>query len=261
MKHIFILIPILSFGILQACVGDGNSSSNSDTDTDTNADTNGDSDTGPAGFSPCPTDGSDCKIMPVGDSITYGEGSSDGGAYRTHLFRKCLTDNKKITFVGRAADGPNTIDGVSFPKNHEGYSGISVDEFIAQQVTGALNANIPHIFLVHLGTNDITWKGAEGVSDEMSSLIDILTEKAPDALVAVAQLVPISYNPPELTGYNNDIPGIVANKVSEGKHVIAVDLHSDFPSDGLGGDGVHPNDKGYEFMGNTWYEALQEYLP
>jgi lysophospholipase L1-like esterase len=212
------------------------------------------------GFAPCPTDGADCKIMPIGDSITYGVGSTNGGAYRTHLFSLSLADGKKITFVGRAADGPNTIDNVTFPRNHEGYSGISVDEFIDQKVQGALNANIPHIFLVHLGTNDLTWKGPEGASDELASLIDILTERAPDALVVVAQLIPFSYDSQDLVNYNNDIPGIVSERTAQGKHVIMVDMNDEYPANSLS-DQVHPNDAGYAFMASQWYEAVKSYLP
>ena len=244
---------------------DTGSDTGSDTDTRNDTSQNNDSDTehgtGPSGFSPCPTDGSDCKIMPLGDSITFGVGSSDGGAYRTQLFIRYQADGKKATFVGRAAAGPTSVNNETFPRNHEGYSGISVDEFIDQQLQGAFDANTPHIILIHLGTNDITWKGAEGVSDEMSSLIDSLTQRAPDALVVVAQIVPFSYTDENRINYNNDIPNIVADKVATGKHVIVVDLSTSFPSNGLGSDSVHPNDTGYEFMGNQWYEAIKSYLP
>src|SRR5690606_34658037 len=55
-------------------------------------------------YQPCPETGA-CKILPLGDSITYG--MSDGssmpaykGAYRTELFHLALADGHDITFVG-----------------------------------------------------------------------------------------------------------------------------------------------------------------
>jgi lysophospholipase L1-like esterase len=235
------------------------------TDTGTGDDT--EEDTGPVGFLPCPTDGSECKVMPIGDSITYGIGASDGGSYRTFLFLKSLDDGKKMTFVGRQEDGPDYLDDIKFPQNHEGYSGIFVDQFINQQVQGALDANIPHIFLIMLGTNDVHQptqpSGSDGAQTaaELTELLDIITGRAPDALVVVARIVPISWNPQDLVDYNNNIPGVVEEQANQGRHVIMVDLHTEFPDDGLGGDGVHPNDTGYEFMATKWYEAIKEYLP
>jgi lysophospholipase L1-like esterase len=29
----------------------------------------------------------------------------------------------------------------------------------------------------------------------------------------------------------------------------------------LAGDGVHPNQKGYDWMGDTWYAAISSLLP
>jgi len=38
-------------------------------------------------YQPCPTDGTACKIMPFGDSITDGYNSDTPGGYRVELFR------------------------------------------------------------------------------------------------------------------------------------------------------------------------------
>jgi lysophospholipase L1-like esterase len=29
----------------------------------------------------------------------------------------------------------------------------------------------------------------------------------------------------------------------------------------LSGDGIHPNQKGYDWMGDTWYSSISSYLP
>ena len=46
-----------------------------------------------------------------------------------------------------------------------------------------------------------------------------------------------------------------------GKHIIMVDLFTGFmTSSMLAGDGIHPNQTGYNFMGDGWYGAISSYL-
>src|SRR5512141_709254 len=58
----------------------------------------------PVAYSPCPTDGSPCKIMPFGDSITDGFGVP--GGFRVELFRLAHQAGKNVTFVGTGSNGP-----------------------------------------------------------------------------------------------------------------------------------------------------------
>ena len=53
---------------------------------------------GAATYNPCPAAPAPCVILPFGDSITDGFGTP--GGYRIDLFRRTLTDGKRITFVG-----------------------------------------------------------------------------------------------------------------------------------------------------------------
>jgi lysophospholipase L1-like esterase len=41
-----------------------------------------------------------------------------------------------------------------------------------------------------------------------------------------------------------------------GKSVTLVDMYTDFPADGLSADHVHPNDEGYAFMAQRWFDAI-----
>jgi lysophospholipase L1-like esterase len=44
---------------------------------------------------------------------------------------------------------------------------------------------------------------------------------------------------------------------SMGKHVTMVDLNTGFQtSTMLSSDGIHPNQTGYNWMGDTWYAAI-----
>jgi hypothetical protein len=66
--------------------------------------------------------------MPFGDSIT--QGFNVAGGYRAPLFHLALAANRQVTFVGSASDySVPTVDGVAFPKNHEGHGGWTIEVY------------------------------------------------------------------------------------------------------------------------------------
>ena len=210
---------------------------------------------GTTGFDPCPASGQ-CKIMPLGDSITDGTGYA--GGYRVELFAKAIADKKNITFVGSLSNGPNTVSGVTFPKSHEGHFGWTIGQVDDLIPDPALNV-APHIVLLHLGTNDINQNIASAAPDRLGSLIDQIVADLPDALVVVAKIIPEPSKASAISTYNAAIPGVVQARANAGKHVILVDQFTGFPSSELG-DGVHPNQAGYARMAGVWYEAIKSYL-
>jgi len=232
----------------------------------------------PAAFSPCPSDGTPCRIMPLGDSITFGIGSS-GGGYRVDLFRRALADQRDITFVGVVAgggsntpNGPNTVSGQPFPRSHEGFSGFTISGgaagSLAAQVDNAIDATDPNIVLLMIGTNDVN--GSINLADapnRLGALLDQITNDAPDALLAVAQIIPIANAQANtrVQAYNAAIPALVQSRAAAGKHVVLVDMFTPFNTNpnvaGLMNDALHPNDAGYVLMAQTWYAAIDDLLP
>lgn len=210
----------------------------------------------------CPAT-SPCKILPLGDSITDGIGGS-GGAYRVELFRQAVANNKNITFVGSKANGPTTVDGKTFPRNHEGYSGYSINQIAGVVPNPALNGD-PNIILLMIGTND-SWveennNGPQVMSQRLGALMDKIINAKPNALLAVAVITPRNdYAKQWADSYVAVIPGVVQQRINQGFNVILVDQYKGFPSNGLGTDNLHPNDTGYRFMGQTWYNAIKDYL-
>lgn len=213
------------------------------------------------GFNPCPTNGDPCKILPLGDSITYGMASSDNGGYRVPLFKKVIAANQKITFTGTVMAGPSTVSGVTFPKNNEGHSGWTIDQIAGLVPSPAFNT-IPNIVLLMAGTNDVyASSGQATMQDRLGTLIDKVIKAAPDALLVVATLTPLSNASwtTTLNTYNSKIPAVIQTRASAGKHVVMVDM-SKMPSSQLA-DGVHPNDTGYAYMADVWYAAIKDVLP
>lgn len=227
---------------------------------------NGGAGGGSGAYNPC---SSPCKILPFGDSITHGLQSSDSGGYRSQLFKLIVAANKKVTFLGSQSDGPGTVSGVSFPKNHEGHDGYTVDSGFSKYGTPGISSlipspafnTIPDIVLLMIGTNDITSTNSPGsTSMRLDGLLGKIVAAAPNALIVVAEITPVSYTSADLTNYNSKIPGIVQAHAAQGQHIVLADM-SQMPKSGLASDGVHPNDEGYAYMAKNWFAAIQNLLP
>ena len=234
-------------------------------------------------FDPCPISG-DCKILPLGDSITFGAGADpgDGGGYRDELFTRAVNDGKHITFVGSLKSGPSMLNGRSFPANNEGHIGWTIAQIsgiatTAQMVSvagvsypGALR-DLPHLVLLFIGTNDEGFATSEaGASERLGALIDKIIAAVPDALLVVSSIYPFpgckstNYTPTECAAnvatYDATIPDILQQRAMKGAHLLFVDM-SKMPSNGLSSDGVHPNiGIGYPWIGDNWYEVIKPYL-
>jgi hypothetical protein len=232
---------------------------------------------GGGGFDPCPAS-DPCKVLPLGDSITWG--ISYGGGYRIKLFAHAAKDMKKMTFVGYDVANPPSASVVSalgaamsmWAPNHEGHSGwtIQQDDELVLGTSKANNDSVnysgkkvvadlkPNIVLVHLGTNDFRGDIA-GAPNRLGLLVDHVVADAPDALVVVASVIPYPGGGSAVKTFNDAVPGVVKPRADAGKHVIFVDMFSALTSSDLS-DGVHPNEGGYEKMAVAWYGAIKQYL-
>ncbi len=214
-------------------------------------------------YNPCPTNGDPCKILPLGDSITWG--IQYEGAYRVELFTKAVAAGQKITFTGSLSDGPAMAGGVAFPKSNEGHSGWTIDQD-AGLVPSPAFTTIPNIVLLLIGTNDVyAASGQSAMPTRLGSLMDKIFAAAPDALLVVAKITPLGGNATwnaTIKTYNDAMPALIQTKVAAGKHVIGIDLNTGFVvSSMLSSDNIHPNKTGYDWMGDTWYAAISQYLP
>ncbi|HVY37134.1 MAG TPA: SGNH/GDSL hydrolase family protein, partial [Polyangia bacterium] len=226
---------------------------------------------GAAGFGPCPPAGTACVILPLGDSITYGYGSTTGGGYRVDLFSAAVAAGKSITFVGSQASGPTTVAGKPFPKGNEGHSGYSIDDSsktsgISGAITDdAIRNDRPNIILLMIGTNDMHDALDVGnAPTRLGRLMDEILADAPGALLVVATIIPAngSQNTPTQT-YNAALPALIQARAGKGKHVIGVDMYAAMKSwsTTLYKDSEHPNDAGYSIMANVWFGAIRSFIP
>ena len=224
---------------------------------------------GTGAYHPCPSNGTPCKILPFGDSITRGAKSSDDAGYRSPLYKLILAAKQKATFTGSASNGPSQVSGQPFPRSHEGHAGWTIDpgyNMISSSYSGiskllpspALDAN-PNIILLMIGTNDLFARDTANMATRLEALLDKIVQGAPNALIVLAQLTPLGHSDANLTAYNAKIPGIVQARAAKGQHIIGVDM-SKLPTSQLA-DGTHPTDQGYAYMANIWYPAIKDLLP
>lgn len=215
---------------------------------------------GTSGFSPCKA--SPCVVLPLGDSITHGFNSSDDAGYRSPLFKLAVAANQKVTFIGSLSNGPTTVSGQTFPKNHEGHDGISVTGITGYVPPQKAFTTTPHIVLLHIGTNDMTSNANPSTTaSQLDTLVTNVVKAAPDALIVVAKIVPLGYSNTNYDQYVAKIPDVVKAHTSKGEHVVMVDMSALPASDIRGNGNVHPTDKGYADMADLWYGVIKGYLP
>jgi lysophospholipase L1-like esterase len=218
-------------------------------------------------YRPCPTDGSACKIMPFGDSITDGYGVA--GGYRVELFRLAHQAGKNVTFVGTGSNGPAEVDGVKFPPNHEGHSGYTIDKTpsrsgIAPLVSTVMPQFTPHVVTLMIGTNDAidNYQMADAPT-RLGALIDSIFAQLPNVLLVVAQPIPSQDDAlnQRIQTYDGAIPAVVSVRASAGKHILLVDMYSVIANNAnyktqLLQDTWHPNAAGHALLGARFYEVL-----
>ena len=147
----------------------------------------------------------------------------------------------------------------------------------------------PDIVLLQIGTNDILSNYNDGITDRLENLVNvILQDLDADSTVFVSTIPDIdaytradwlgsyginAWNSTQeekdqlmetVTGcidtYNTSIYNLVLKMQSEGKNVQFADINSvvDYQTDLH--DGVHPNEAGYENMGNYWAGLLNDFF-
>ena len=197
------------------------------------------------------------RIMPLGDSITFGNGSSSYGGYRVTLWKDLQATHLHVTFVGSKDSGPATLPNQA----NEGHPGARIDQ-ISDHVAPWLHQYQPQIILLHIGTNDILQNYSVNTAvARLQYLLMQITTTLPHTIVIVAQIIPLEKfgRNGEVISYNKAIPGIVQHFEQQGKLVEYVDMYDVVPISDIP-DQIHPNNQGYNLMASVWFTALKPIL-
>ncbi|MDC0773783.1 ricin-type beta-trefoil lectin domain protein [Streptomyces sp. HD] len=191
------------------------------------------------------------RVIPLGDSITWGVGSSTGNGYRGPLWNGLAAEGHPLDFVGTLRGGS-----MSDPDN-EGHSGYKIHQ-VAALTDASLTRYRPNVVTLHLGTNDLNESYQVSTATErLKSLVNQITAAAPDATVLVASLVVSTSGSEEQyrAAYNQAVPRIVSDAQAAGKKVAYVDMSSLTTADLA--DALHPNDSGYQKMADAFHRGVQ----
>jgi lysophospholipase L1-like esterase len=190
------------------------------------------------------------KIMPLGDSITWGVGSSTTSSYRLGLWQRLVTGaGLAVDFVGSGQSGalPDT--------DNEGHSGWRIEQLTAS-IDGWLAATTPDVVLLHIGTNDMNQNfDIANAPARLAALVDHIQATAPGVELFVAQIIPARDATVEsrIAAFNAALPAVLQSK---GTHVHVLNMHGVVTTADLA-DGLHPSAAGYDKMGAAWFGALQ----
>ena len=102
---------------------------------------------------------------------------------------------------------------------------------------------------------------AAAAPGKLSSLVDKIVSKCPDAAVMVARIIHSGTDDADRTRRTKDfddaIYGIVQSRAANGNHVYLVDQYTSIVPTDLT-DSLHPNPAGYAKMGDVWNLALKQ---
>ncbi|KAF7337152.1 Lipolytic enzyme [Mycena venus] len=195
------------------------------------------------------TTGLTIRLLPLGDSITFGLESSDGNGYRSTLHNLLQVGNT-VDFIGSLKSGTMADN------DNEGHSGATIAQIQQFSTNPAALPARPNVVLLMAGTNDVFGGSISTAPSRLSTLIDSIFTACPDAALVVATLTPLSAGQSSVDTYNQAVTQLVATRKAAGQHILLASMASVLASDLA--DGVHPNDAGYVKMANAWFPVVQQ---
>lgn len=209
-------------------------------------------------------------VMPMGDSLTNGIGSTDMRGYRYYT-KNILGDS--IDFLGRRNDGP-------FADNQdEGWGGFTIYKTRTETVpTVPQYSGFAQVTLLTIGTNEFAWvddvehddfhaRANQALAD-MEALLNDTFYYAGNRTVLVSNIPAIrdwnhgtGYLYPGVDLFNEGLPGVIARVAANHHDVRFVDTTSGLDLAADFSDGIHPNDSGYAKIGAAWANALNTVVP
>ncbi|MDR2849480.1 MAG: GDSL-type esterase/lipase family protein, partial [Verrucomicrobiota bacterium] len=201
------------------------------------------------------------RIMPLGDSITYGANNDGiGGGYRYPLYVALTNAGYNVDYVGTQTSIPHA--GLGAEINHEGHSGWKIvgggGNNLYDNVLSWFSAIAdPDVILVHIGTND---SGDGDYNTRINDLDNLITRMAvarPYAHIIVTTLLKRAN--PNYTNITNHFNPFVEGKVlaqqALGRRVHFLDMHAYLELSDMY-DNLHPNNAGYGKMAAAWFPAI-----
>jgi lysophospholipase L1-like esterase len=194
------------------------------------------------------------RVMPLGDSITVGYGSSTNAGYRLPLWQ-LVTHQPHYTadFVGSQRDG-------SFAQpRHEGHSGWMIADLRAK-VDGWMAVSRPDVVLLHIGINDLD-RGTDKAHavNRLADLLDRIFTDRPGVTVVLQGLIPTTAGlQDQVREFNRQAQLLEPQERALHRNFRWVDAPALTPAEFK--DTLHPGDKGYVRMAQTFFDGMDQQL-
>jgi hypothetical protein len=215
------------------------------------------------------------RIMPLGNSITFDNNINDVRpvgdkiAYRYRLNNLLINAGYSFDFVGSEYSGFNFFSDAQ----NAGFPGIRDDQMagllntgynpmqMVQEVTGPyLDAFLPDIILLHIGTNSVQESAAD--VDNILDEIDLYkTRTGKDTKVILARIINRQLYNATTTTFNNNVVTMAINRGDPDIYIVDMENGAgiNYGLDMI--DNLHPNAMGYEKMAVTWFSKITEIVP
>lgn len=221
------------------------------------------------------------RILPLGDSITYGQDFSDienprpvgdRVAYRFPLYRMLKQAGFDFSFIGNKRAGYNYFT----EANNAGFPGCSAAELYYLLKTGYnqhdgkyevdgpfLEHFKPDVILLYIGTNRVN----STTSEHISSILDQINafEKTAQGNTVTTFLARIINGKPAnrvISRLNLSVDKMVKDRLAadSAEKIIRVDMENILDYDKDMADMAHPNPSGYEKIAQCWFDALDGWI-
>jgi lysophospholipase L1-like esterase len=200
------------------------------------------------------------KIMPFGDSATYGN-PVDGGAYRVWLWNDHFVPTGVVpNFVGLQSSGPENLP----DKDHEGRSGFTIGPlglgWNPDYIPLIFNYNQPDLILMLIGGNDCGQNlDIPNAGARLAALLDATKLALPNVFVILSTVTGQADTAAndKVTTFNAQLPAVVAARSS---WMLLVDNHAriDRTTDLL--DGIHLLPAGNQKLSDGFWAGIQQWL-
>jgi len=218
--------------------------------------------------------GESIRIMPMGDSITFGIGET--GGYRKYLYDDLTKKGYKIDMVGPEGASRATFNGITYDDNHAGYSGYTIKYglgfFSGQEGEGSLFNVLklkdavkkaqPDIITLIIGTNDMSGQhSTQSCTNDLHDLLDYIIGDMPSHCTIFLSTIPDlqTNNAANVVAYNEAVKKVATEYAN--KNVKFADIHGCMNGmNDMGTDKVHPNGSGYKKMGDYFAEVIDSFL-
>tara|TARA_B100000513_G_scaffold186500_2_gene108292 strand:+ start:1295 stop:2029 length:735 start_codon:yes stop_codon:yes gene_type:complete len=198
--------------------------------------------------------------------VSCKKGDDDGyESYRYELWKKCISNNYAIDFVGMQYDDGNypEFNGFSFDRDHEGIGGIETDGVLDNIDEVLQQVNDFNVVLLCIGGNDLL----NGIDDPQTAIdnihliIDAIQNTHPDVTIFIEKIAPGNNEimTPEfqlkLDEFNQLIIALATIQTNANSNVITVDMYTGF-TENLLADDVHYNQEGALFIAERYFNAI-----